>query len=109
MPNKINILLPAATFLIGVATLALLPAPRTTNAADPQPRRDALTPGLACKIYFRGDASGQTAPYVATVTNNASLAGTIAAVDDQWVVLAADKHDYHIPRSSILLIDVTKK
>jgi hypothetical protein len=93
-----------------LATLAYWP-PRGASAADPGGggARGSLRVGQACKVYLRGDAAGQAAQsYVASAANNASVAGTIAGLDEGWLVLTTEKKELHIPRGVVLMIEVAK-
>jgi hypothetical protein len=100
-----------AHFILALGVLALLGAalwqrPAARAAADAP--RAALPPGTACKVYLRADAAGTSGQYVPNLTNNATLAGKVAAIDDQWLVLTTDKGEYHIPRPVILTVEVGK-
>jgi hypothetical protein len=88
--------------LVSLTTLSLWPA-RAADEAAP-----VLAPGVACKVYIRGDASGQALQYVAAVTNSPSVAGTLRAINNDWLVISQDKREYHIPRGVVLAIEVSK-
>jgi hypothetical protein len=89
----------------GWALSAYRPGDRALAADGVKP---GLTTGQACKVYLRADAAGTSGQYVPNLTNNATLSGKVAAVDDQWLVLSAEKAEYHIPRAAVLAIEVGK-
>jgi hypothetical protein len=80
---------------------------RSPAAAADAPR-SSLAAGTACKVYLRADAAGTSGQYVPNLTNNATLSGKVAAIDDQWMVLVTDKGEFHIARSGILAVEVGK-
>jgi hypothetical protein len=102
-----SILFVAVILVLGLTAFAYWPVPRA-RAADGSAKA-SLQPGITCKVYFRGDAAGQSVQsYVPTISNNASLSGRLTSLDDQWVVLAGDQKEYHVPRSAVLMIEVAK-
>lgn len=88
--------------LIAVAFGVYLSQPGAIAAPD----KGGIVPGQQVRLYFRGDAAGQAvSSYVASVSSNASLSGTVKSMDDQWLVLASKDKTLHIPRSVVLMVE----
>lgn len=92
----------AGMVLIAVMIGVYLSPRDAVAAAD----KGGITVGNQVKVYFRGDAAGQAvSSYVASVSSNASLSGTVKSIDDQWLVLASKDKTLHIPRSVVLMVE----
>jgi hypothetical protein len=103
-----------STFLITLLTLtltltALAYWPTHRASAADIPSQPSLKPGTTCKIYFRHDVAGPTSQsYTAGIANNASVSGTVSALQDQWIILDSDHKQYQIPMNAIAMIEVDK-
>ncbi|HSI37331.1 MAG: hypothetical protein ACAI43_20145 [Phycisphaerae bacterium] len=106
MPRRTPTLLTVLLAAFALAAVSLWPA----RAADPAAAdKGGLAPGEKCTVFLRGDAVGQATNYVGSARNTPSVTGAIASVSDQWVVVDTDKTRVHLPRASVLLIEVARK
>ncbi len=71
--------------------------------------------GASCTIQFRRDALGANMSLPISPTTDSingaivSVSGTLAAINDEWVVISdADNQQTWIPRSMILLVRVAQ-
>lgn len=77
---------------------------------------DALTANIGnqCAVQFRRDLLGRAADTVIspTVTTDGgstyAIRGVLAHAPEGWVVVDAETRQYHIPRDTILLIEIEK-
>ena len=70
-----------------------------------------LRPGQACRVHFRRDAMGVSAPAPLGVDANitsraAQIRGTIDRVTDQWLVLRVEGKQCWVPRGVILMVEL---
>jgi hypothetical protein len=79
--------------------------------------RDATSSGLSglivgkrCRVQFRRDAIGMSGATGVGPTQDyrgmTSIAGTVEAINDQWIIVREQNKRYVIPHGAILLIDV---
>src|SRR5687768_4806001 len=79
--------------------------------------RDAASGGIGtsivgkqCRVQFRRDALGMSSASGVGPTGNyrgmTSIAGTVEALNDRWIVLRQQEKQYIIPHGAVLLIDV---
>lgn len=104
--------------LCGILLLASVVAISGCGNYAPGPF-DALLSGHLgdnCTVYFRRDAQGMAAPSPSSpLTGNhngadTQVSGKLSQVNAEWVVLRGDgKREFHIPKSVILLVEVTAK
>lgn len=103
-----------STFLIAILTLtlaltALAYWPTHRASAADIPSQPNLKPGTTCKVYFRHDVAGPSAQsYAPGIANNASVSGTVSAMQDQWIILDSDHKQYHIPMNAVGMIEVAR-
>ncbi len=104
---------PAAQQPSAAGETSATPAAPESIAPLPRPFPDNPPVGQSCRVHFRRDALGLSAPAPLGVdqgglaSRTTQMSGTLDRVTDQWLVIRSSDHTWWVPRTAILAIELT--